>query len=94
VKKSASEIGMPSSTFFSELTDGTDLVLLDQRDGAVGDAHALGQLALAEAFGLRTSCRRSADVHHHGFLSGPVAKVLQDTLHPCMGTGQTAGNFA
>ena len=48
----------------------TDLVLFDQRDGAVGDAHALGQLALAEAFGFADQLQACADVHHH-----PVRKA-------------------
>ena len=47
-KKSASAMGMPSSTFLSELTGGTDLICSIREINSAGDASALRQFTLRQ----------------------------------------------
>src|SRR5690606_29747898 len=70
---------------------GADLVLLDQRDRAVGDAHATGQLALAEATGRAYPLQACADVHPRRSAPLPGAPACCRILYMAPRDGQFFG---
>jgi len=65
-KNSASDIGTPSSTFFSELTEGLTRFLLDEGNEPVGHPGAAGKLALRQPESGPDTAQARTDVDAHG----------------------------
>jgi hypothetical protein len=56
------DMGIPPRTLSQRTDRGADAVLLDHRNGAVGDARALGELTLGKTFELADRLQSFTDV--------------------------------